>query len=78
MVPRGGAALEVSGNQACFQAVSRDGRHWGASVGVLLLPIGVVVALARANTAGESYFLCAHVLRFRQRHRAGVLRRSDM
>ncbi|MGB2717203.1 MAG: Na+/H+ antiporter NhaA [Vicinamibacterales bacterium] len=30
----------------------------------LLLPIGVLVALAWANTAGESYFRFAHALRF--------------
>lgn len=30
----------------------------------LLLPIGVLVALAWANTAGESYFRFAHTLRF--------------
>jgi Na+:H+ antiporter, NhaA family len=30
----------------------------------LLLPIGVLIALAWANTAGESYFRVAHVLRF--------------
>ena len=30
----------------------------------LLLPIGVLVALAWANTAGESYFQFAHALRF--------------
>ena len=30
----------------------------------LLLPIGVLIALAWANTAGESYFRFAHALRF--------------
>ena len=30
----------------------------------LLLPVGVLVALAWANTAGESYFRSAHALRF--------------
>jgi NhaA family Na+:H+ antiporter len=48
--------------------VGRPGRAAAARAFVidhfLLLPIGVLIALAWANTAGESYFRFAHALRF--------------
>ena len=57
LVPRNGVdVVSAAGTGAAARAFVVD--HF------LLLPIGVLIALAWANTAGESYFRFAHALRF--------------